>query len=654
IYSPSLLMSLGLTALVISNQYVPHGHCYLWQTPLVGLHVAADALIAIAYYSIAIFLIYFASQIEGLPFKGIFVLFSAFILSCGTTHLAEIWTLWHADYWISGILKGITALISLYTAASLIPLIPQALNLPSPEQIAALNKQLSEQIIISENAKQELHQLNQQLEQKIQSKTSDLIKANQDLQASTKFREKINDLTPNILYIYDLNLSCTIYCNPYTNELLGYSPLDILKLQDNLLDKLIHPQDLFRVKQHFANCLTLKDDKYLEIEYRIRDAQGEWHWLHDKNAVFCRNVANEPEQILGIAQDITHTRQIQLETEELNQKLEEQVLALARNNQARGKLLEMNEFIQACISLDEAQEVIGDLLQPLFPNTNGAIYLMDDNKALLNRIASWGITQSAPHFTPKECWGIRRGNSHQVQPNAPNLYCVHLDSSANLNSTFCLPMIAKGETIGMLYLGYSNTDSIERSIKDLAKTVAQNLAVSFANLKLQQKLRYQSLHDPLTNLYNRRYLLKFLGQELERANRKQHHVSVILIDIDHFKRFNDVYGHSAGDLVLSQVGAYLRSQIRPYDVACRYGGEELLIVMPNASLADTMVRAEKFRQEINQLQLEHDGVKLGSISVSIGISCFPDHSNQVEGLISAADKALYQAKVSRNCVKPYQ
>ncbi|MEO0835254.1 MAG: diguanylate cyclase [Cyanobacteria bacterium J06642_3] len=167
-------------------------------------------------------------------------------------------------------------------------------------------------------------------------------------------------------------------------------------------------------------------------------------------------------------------------------------------------------------------------------------------------------------------------------------------------------------------------------------------------------LRYQSLHDPLTNLYNRPYLLEFLGQELERANRKQYHVSVILIDIDYFKHFNDLYGHSAGDLVLSQVGAYLSSQIRQYDVACRYGGEELLIVMPNASLEDTILRAEKFRQGINQLKLKHDGTKLDSISVSIGISCFPEHNNQVKGLIRAVDQALSQAKASRNSVKPYQ
>lgn len=125
-----------------------------------------------------------------------------------------------------------------------------------------------------------------------------------------------------------------------------------------------------------------------------------------------------------------------------------------------------------------------------------------------------------------------------------------------------------------------------------------------------------------------------------------------MIDVDYFKRFNDNHGHSAGDLVLSQIGTYLLSQIRQYDIACRYGGEELVIVMPDASIDDTIIRAEEIRLGVKKLQLEHEGEKLESISVSIGVSYFPDDSNTVDGLIQAADKALYKAKEQgRDCVR---
>ena len=212
-------------------------------------------------------------------------------------------------------------------------------------------------------------------------------------------------------------------------------------------------------------------------------------------------------------------------------------------------------------------------------------------------------------------------------------------------------MIAKGETIGVLYLQLLKREQISQSTQDLAETIAQNLALAFANLKLQEKLRYQSLRDPLTGLYNRRYLQEALAKEIDRAHRKQQFVSVIMLDVDHFKQFNDIHGHSAGDLVLSKIGAYLLSETREYDVTCRHGGEEFIIVMPDASIENSILRAEKIREGIKQLRLEYEGKKLEPISVSIGVSCFPDDSINADCLIRAADKALYQAKEKgRDCV----
>ncbi|PZO36986.1 MAG: hypothetical protein DCF19_20090 [Pseudanabaena frigida] len=139
-----------------SGAFIPHGHCYLWNPSLVWLHILSDSLIAIAYFSIPIALVYFVNKREDLPFRWIFLLFGLFIVFCGTTHLLAIWTLWHPTYWISGFVKSLTAIISVFTATSLIPLIPKVLALPSPSQLEAINATLASEIIERKQTELEL------------------------------------------------------------------------------------------------------------------------------------------------------------------------------------------------------------------------------------------------------------------------------------------------------------------------------------------------------------------------------------------------------------------------------------------------------------------------------------------------------------------
>lgn len=642
-----------ITQIWLFGQYIPHGHCYLWQTPLVALHVLSDALIALAYYLIPIFLIYFVRQRQDVPFKRILILFSAFILSCGTTHVLAIITLWQPIYWLSGIIKAITALISLYTAFFVIYLFPKILNVPSATQLETLNQQLKQQVIEKENAEAEIKLLNQELEQRVTERTTALTTVNRDLQTSHKFTERITTLIPNLVYIYDLDKNQNIYCNPFINEVLGFTPKQLQNYQTNLLAELIHPADLELVRQHFQKCSTLEEDDYLEIEYRIKDIKGEWHWFHDKNTIFKTNAEGQPQQMLGIAQDITNKKKNQLKTEKLTQKLEEKVKALEVRNKERLKLAEMNEFLQACLTIEEATKTLADLLIPLFPDASGAVYLINHSYNFLEVIAAWGKIASDRVIESNECWGLRRGSPHTCNSTTSSLYCSHIKTAniAFLHSTLCLPMMAKGETLGMFYLQFDGDREIGRSLKELGKSVAQNIGIAFANLQLQETLKFQSLRDPLTGLFNRRYLLESLEKEIDRATRKKQFIGIMLMDIDHFKRFNDTYGHEAGDLVLKEVGTYLIQQTRQYDIACRYGGEELIVVMPDASLENTILRAEEIRKGIAQLQLKHQGILLESVTISVGVSCFPDDSSEPESLIRIADKGLYQAKEQgRNCV----
>ncbi|MEA5511241.1 hypothetical protein VB715_15820 [Crocosphaera sp. UHCC 0190] len=180
-----------LTQRLLSETYIPHGHCYLWKPSLVGLHLISDGLIALAYYSIPLILLYFIRKREDMPFKGIVVLFGAFILSCGTTHIFNILTLWNPIYWLSGTVKAFTAMISIYTAIALIPLVPKALALPSPKELEVLNHQLEGQIKERQTAEQIVRQLNEELENRVQQRTAELEATNQQLQTEIKERQQV-------------------------------------------------------------------------------------------------------------------------------------------------------------------------------------------------------------------------------------------------------------------------------------------------------------------------------------------------------------------------------------------------------------------------------------------------------------------------------
>ncbi|PHJ58630.1 histidine kinase [Nostoc linckia z18] len=228
-----------------SDGFIPHGHCYLWKTGLVWLHIISDATIAFAYYSIPFLLIYFILKRQDVPFNGVFVLFGAFIIACGTGHLMDIWTLWHPDYWISGSLKAVTAIISIYTAFALISLMPQALMLPSPAQLEAINRALSTEIVERKRIEQELRKAEEVAQNSSQAKSEFLANMSHELRTPlngilgyTQILQRTESLTEKGRKGLGVIYQCGSHLLTLINDVLDLSKIEARKLE-------LHPIDFY-------------------------------------------------------------------------------------------------------------------------------------------------------------------------------------------------------------------------------------------------------------------------------------------------------------------------------------------------------------------------------------------------------------------------
>jgi diguanylate cyclase (GGDEF)-like protein len=325
---------------------------------------------------------------------------------------------------------------------------------------------------------------------------------------------------------------------------------------------------------------------------------------------------------------------------------------MTRVNRESALLGELGDLLQSCLSSDEAHRLITDRARILFPNSCGAVCMTASSRDLVEVVASWGEPALRERFfPPKDCWALRRGRVHLMESRPDGPSCAHI-ADRRPQWAMCVPMMANGETLGMLYLdseekpgqaGHSDAQ-LSESDQRLAKTLAEHAALALANLALRETLRMQSVRDPLTGLYNRRYMEETLERELHRSIRKKSSLGVMMLDLDHFKRFNDTFGHEAGDCVLQSIGSFLRSQLRGEDVVCRYGGEEFTLILPEASIEATRERGEQLREAAKALAPNFRGQSLEAITMSIGVASFPENGKTVEALLRAADLALYQAK----------
>ena len=320
-------------------------------------------------------------------------------------------------------------------------------------------------------------------------------------------------------------------------------------------------------------------------------------------------------------------------------------------------LNEMRSWFECCATTTEASKVAAQFVQQLFPQAcSGSLFEFQSSTDVAKAVICWGnASASEESLTFDSCWCLRRSQPHWSEHSVSGIKCAHLMEGPT-GSSLCVPMMAQGRTLGVLHLEFAaavelaprsgSTENLRASLQVLATSVAGQTAMAFSSLNLRQKLHDQSIRDPLTELFNRRFMDDTLEREMLRATRQSRPLSVILIDIDHFKRFNDTFGHDAGDHVLQSVANLLRTFFRASDICCRHGGEEFAIILPDSSLQNAVVRANALRTELKRLTLSYDNQDLGSLTISLGVAGFPEHGSRADTLLKTADRCLYESKAS--------
>ncbi len=348
----------------------------------------------------------------------------------------------------------------------------------------------------------------------------------------------------------------------------------------------------------------------------------------------------------ALAAVVEERRQIDASVREANEKLVQGLNELERRNRQMAVLNATSDLLQSCLTVEEAYTVIAQSGPKLFPGRNGALYMMSISENLVESPAVWGDHPPAQRvFAPDDCWALRRGRMHLITADATNMLCPHL-ADLPPRASLCLPMIAQGEILGILHLHSMVIDDFPEAQLQLAQALTDSMALALANLRLRESLRQQSIRDALTGLFNRRYLEEALERELHRATRSHTQIGVVMLDIDHFKQFNDAFGHATGDLLLRELGSFLKQCIRGGDIACRYGGEEFLLLLPDTSLETLQERSEQMRKDIKKLRAPDQGELWETITISLGVAIFPENGSTGEELLHAADDALYRAKSS--------
>jgi diguanylate cyclase (GGDEF)-like protein/PAS domain S-box-containing protein len=457
--------------------------------------------------------------------------------------------------------------------------------------------------------------------------------------------EPVLDASPNAVLGVD-GRGRIVYASPKVQEVFGWSPEELRGQPiERLVPSRLTERHLAQRAVYHRRPIPRPMASGLELTACRRDGTE-----------FPADISLAPVRsrrgalVFATVVDITARTDLQEQLEQAHAELQHHADELEQRAREMAHLAQMGELLESCQTLDEAYAVIAGVAEPLFAGDAGAVYALAPTDSAVEAVAVWGSPPPLRTvFSPTDCWALRRGRLHVVHEGDPELRCPHVEEPIG-GGLLCEPLAAQTETLGLLHIQVRRRvagrarSAVLADRERLVETLGKQVALALANIRLRATLREQSSRDPLTGLFNRRYMEESLDREIRRADREGYGLGLLMADLDHFKDLNDAFGHTAGDETLRRIGRFLGGAVRGEDIACRFGGEEFVVILPKASLEDTQRRAETLRQGIKAPPQGGPTPSTPTATMSVGVAAYPEHGNSVGQLILAADAAMYRAK----------
>ncbi len=456
------------------------------------------------------------------------------------------------------------------------------------------------------------------------------------------------EISPDAIFLVDRASMRYIDVNDTACAMLGYRREELIGMGPTDFNDLATPEEMAIA---FDQAITLGTQGRASLPERrtLRRKEGSMFPVEVRRRALR---AGDRDIIVSVAQDITSREQTEAQIIQAREQLSNGIKALEQRNREITLLAELSNFLISCLTTEEACRAIPKYCETLFPGQTGVLYLFRASRDHLNPYASWGAIQDdLPPIKPEDCWALRRGRPHIVLDPQKDAICEHVAKPHKDAPYVCIPLVVQSDLLGLMWIGFADrgatvgeTRAGMNSQEQLAVTLSEQIALALSNIRLRENLRQQTIRDPLTGLYNRRFLEESLNREMARCKRSGSVFSLMMMDLDHFKRFNDTFGHDAGDSVLRSFAQALQENTREGDIICRFGGEEFVLLLPDTDRKGAVIRAERILRIVRALLVMHDDKTVGPITTSIGVALYPQDGETTKAIIQSADRALYLAK----------